>query len=132
VLTPRREYCLNGITRALILALAREAGYSVNDEADLLPGDMTGPGRECFMTGTGAGVMPITRVAGLDVGDGRPGAITRRLVEEMRAVQESPEFGLPITASEREIDEYLESAGALPEECARYAREAAAALRARD
>ena len=132
VLTPRREYCLNGITRALIIAMAREAGYTVDDEADLLPGDMTGPGRECFMTGTGAGVMPITRIAGQDVGDGRPGLVTHRFVEEMRAVQESPEFGLPITATEREIDAYLDGAGALPEECARYAREAAAALRSRD
>jgi branched-chain amino acid aminotransferase len=120
VKTPRREYCLNGITRALTLALAREAGYTVDDEADLLPIDIVGESNECFMTGTGAGVMPIIKLAGLTIGDGRPGPVTSRFVEQIRAAQASPEFGLSLNASPREIAAYLDGDGVLPEECARY------------
>ena len=120
VKTPRREYCLNGITRALTLALAREAGYTVDDEADLLPIDLVGEHNECFMTGTGAGVMPIIKIAGLTVGDGRPGPVTSRFVDQIRAAQASPEFGLSLHASPRELAAYLEGDGVLPEECARY------------
>jgi len=120
VKTPRREYCLNGITRALTLALAREAGYSVDESADLLPSDLAGEHNECFMTGTGAGVMPIIKLAGLTIGDGRPGPVTSRFVDQIRQAQASPEFGLPLTATPREIAAYLDGAGVLPEECARY------------
>ncbi|HWN82221.1 MAG TPA: aminotransferase class IV, partial [Candidatus Udaeobacter sp.] len=120
VKTPRREYCLGGITRALTLALAREAGYAVDEAADLLPSDFAGEHHECFMTGTGAGVMPIIKLAGLTIGDGRPGPITSRFVEQIRAAQADPEFGLPLSATPREIASYLDGAGVLPEECARY------------
>lgn len=120
VKTPRREYCLNGITRALTLALAREAGYSVDEEADLLPIDIAGEHNECFMTGTGAGVMPIIKLAGLTIGEGRPGPVTSRFVDQIRAAQASPEFGLSLTATPREIAAYLDGAGVLPEEWARY------------
>ena len=120
VKTPRREYCLNGITRALTLALAREAGYAVDEEADLLPIDIAGENNECFMTGTGAGVMPIIKLAGLTIGGGRPGPVTSRFVDQIRAAQASPEFGLPLTAAAREIAAYLDGAGVLPEEWARY------------
>jgi branched-chain amino acid aminotransferase len=120
VKTPRREYCLNGITRALTLALAREAGYSVDEEADLLPIDIAGEHNECFMTGTGAGVMPIIKLAGLTIGQGRPGPVTSRFVDQIRAAQASPEFGLSLAATRREIAAYLDGAGVLPEEWARY------------
>ena len=120
VKTPRREYCLNGITRALTLALAHEAGYAVDEAADLLPSDIAGEHNECFMTGTGAGVMPIIKLAGLTIGDGRPGPVTSRFVDQIRAAQASPEFGLSLAATPREIAAYLDGAGVLPEECARY------------
>lgn len=120
VLTPRREYCLNGITRALILRFARAAGYRVDEEADILPLDIAGPNRECFMTGTGAGVMPIVRVGESVVGDGVPGPITLGFVEQMRATLVSSEYGIPLSASAEEIESYLDGPGALPEESARY------------
>ncbi len=124
VLTPRRAYCLNGVTRALILKFAREAGYRVDEEADILPNEVVGPGRECFMTGTGAGVMPIIKVAGVLVGDGRPGPISLKLIEQVRAAQARPDTGLSLTAKRAEIEAYLEGPGTLPEECAHYRREA--------
>ena len=123
VRTPRREYCLNGITRALILRLARAAGYQVDEEADLLPLDLAGPGKECLITGTGAGVLPIVKVADVAVGDGRPGPVTLGLVELARAAQADPEYGLGLDSTREEIEACLEGPGALPEECARYRAE---------
>lgn len=120
VFTPRREYCLNGITRALILKFAREAGYRIDDAADILPVDIVGPENECFMTGTGAGVMPIIKVIGKLVGDGRPGPITRKLVEQTRAAMANPDYGLGLRATAAEIEAYLEGPGMLPGESALY------------
>ncbi len=124
VITPRRAYCLNGVTRALILRFAREAGYQVNDEADILPIEVVGPDRECFMTGTGAGVMPIIKIAGRMVGDGRPGPVSLGLIERVRAAQADAACGLPLTATPAEIDAYLDGPGTLIDECALYRREA--------
>ena len=36
---------------------------------------------EIFLTGTGAEVMPVTKVDGRQVGDGKPGPLTKRLLE---------------------------------------------------
>ena len=111
--TPRPEYCLNGITRALVLRIARELGYEVNDHADLLPMNLIGDHREVFMTGTGAGVMPIVGITNHPVGDGRPGPITRRLSDRVNAAMESPDYGLPIDAGPEQVERYLLSPGLL-------------------
>lgn len=111
--TPRPEYCLNGITRALVLRFAREFGFQVNDRADLLPMDFIGKEREVFMTGTAAGVMPVVKITEHDVADGRPGPITRRFQEQLSAAMDSVEFGLPVNATEAQAQEYLLSPGIL-------------------
>ena len=111
--TPRPEYCLNGITRALVLRFAREFGYTVNDRADLLPMDFIGKDREVFMTGTAAGVMPVVGISEHPVGDGVPGKITRRFVDQVNAAMDSAEFGLPIDANEEQAEKYLLSPGIL-------------------
>ena len=36
---------------------------------------------ECFLTGTGAEVIPVTKIDGREIGNGKPGPITRRLLE---------------------------------------------------
>lgn len=107
VRTPRRAYCLNGITRALVLHVAGRKGYRVLDEEDMLPIDLIGADREAFMTGTGCGVMPIIALDGHEIGGGRPGEVTRGLIEEVRAAMANPEFGLRIGASREEVRDYL-------------------------
>jgi branched-chain amino acid aminotransferase len=111
--TPRPEYCLNGITRAMVLRFAREFGFKVNERADLLPMDLIGSDREVFMTGTAAGVMPVVGVTDHPVADGRPGPITRRFVDQVNAAMDSPDFGLPFDATETQAEEYLLSPGVL-------------------
>jgi branched-chain amino acid aminotransferase len=107
--TPRAQYCLIGITRALTIKLLKEQGYTVDDDADLMPIDLVGENRECFMTGTGAGVMPVISVIGKVIGEGLPGPITKSLVEKIQATMNNPSFGLSIDADSAEVDNYLSS-----------------------
>jgi branched-chain amino acid aminotransferase len=105
--TPTEEYCLVGITRDTVMELARQRGYRVTVRNDLLPIDFVGPGKECFMTGTGAGVMPITSIEGVEVGDGKPGVVSKGLITDIEAMMEDRAHGLPLETPVGEIDDYL-------------------------
>ena len=58
---------------------------------------------ECFLTGTGAEVMPVIGVDGRDIGDAKPGSITLRLLEAFRELRVREgvrvEYPAPATAS---------------------------------
>jgi branched-chain amino acid aminotransferase len=41
---------------------------------------------ECFLTGTGAEIMPVIKIDGRVIGTGKPGALTRKLVTEYHAL----------------------------------------------
>lgn len=73
---------LEGITRAAVLDLAREAGQASAEEPftlhDLYIAD------ECFLTGTAAEIVPVVEIDGRTVGDGRPGPVTRSLTAAFR------------------------------------------------
>jgi branched-chain amino acid aminotransferase len=36
---------------------------------------------ECFLTGTGAEIVPVTKIDSRPIGSGLPGSITRRLID---------------------------------------------------
>ena len=103
VRTPSSEYCLVGITRDTVMSLAEKRGYRVIVRDDLLPIDFVGPDKECFMTGTGAGVMPITSVAGVQTGDGSPGAVTMGLIDDINAMMMDPANGLRLDTPVEEV-----------------------------
>ncbi len=67
--------CLDGITRNSVATLLAEAGYQVTEatiaRSDLYYAD------EMFLTGTAAEVTPVRQVDDIDVGDGRPGPVTK-------------------------------------------------------
>jgi branched-chain amino acid aminotransferase len=73
---------LEGITRNAVIRLAREAKVPVA-ETTLLRHDIY-IADECFLTGTAAEVVPVTSLDGRQIGDGRPGPITRDLLERFR------------------------------------------------
>ena len=78
--TPSAEAgILEGITRNAVLKLAREAGVPVI-EGPLLRHDIY-IADECFLTGTAAEVIAVVSLDGRKIGDGRPGPITRDLLE---------------------------------------------------
>ena len=85
LLTPSpQDGALEGITRGAVLELAAEAGLAAA-EARLTRYDVY-TADECFVTGTGAEVMGIIEIDGRRIGDGRPGATTRRLADGFQAL----------------------------------------------
>jgi branched-chain amino acid aminotransferase len=63
--------------------LAREAGYSV-EETFLTPFDIYACD-EAFLTGTAAEVIPMVSLDQRPIGDGKPGPLSRKLIELFRA-----------------------------------------------
>ncbi len=68
---------LEGITRATVIAMARESGLEVvertMDRHDVYTAD------ECFLTGTAAEIIPVVECDGRVIGIGKPGPVTRDL-----------------------------------------------------
>jgi branched-chain amino acid aminotransferase len=68
---------LEGITRDAVIELARDAGIEVREipltKHDVFIAD------ECFLTGTAAEVISVTKIDGQAIGDGAAGPVTRKL-----------------------------------------------------
>ena len=75
--TSSGDYCLDGITRGKVLAVARDLGLTVREKNFTLTDVYNA--EEAFVTGTFAGLVPVTEVDGRTIGedDGRP--MIRRL-----------------------------------------------------
>jgi D-alanine transaminase len=73
---------LGGVTRAVVLELARHDGIEVVERP--FSRDEAKAAREAFLTSTSSLVLPVTRIDGAPVGDGRPGPVTLRLQELYR------------------------------------------------
>lgn len=75
---------LRGITRDCIIEIAQKLGYPVLEQPftrfEVFNAD------ECFLTGTAAEAIPVVKVDNRVIGDGKPGPITRRLIEEFRKI----------------------------------------------
>lgn len=83
ILTPSASQgALKGITREAMFDIARALGVPIR-EANLTRYDVW-CADECFITGTAAEIMPVTKLDGRVIGDGKPGAITARLLAEFR------------------------------------------------
>ncbi len=83
---------LEGITRRVVIEMARSRGYRV-EEAFMTTHDLF-MADECFVTGTGAEILPVVELSGRPIGDGRPGALTRELLEAYRDLTRSE--GTPV------------------------------------
>ncbi len=71
---------LVGITRNVVIDLAIKAGMKVKEE-QLTRYDLY-VAEECFLTGTAAGIIPVVRIDGREISSGKPGNITRSLLEK--------------------------------------------------
>ena len=76
---PRTNYILWGITREVVLELARQVGIDVQEMPFRV--EQLRQADEIFVTGTSSEITPIVALDGATVGSGRPGAITQRLLE---------------------------------------------------
>ena len=79
---------MHGITRAAVLRFAREAQMQVEERSFSI--DEAQSADEAFITSASAFVMPVVEIDGVELGDGKPGAVSRRLreiyLEESRKV----------------------------------------------
>lgn len=80
VWTSSGKYCFNGITRATVLRLAREAGMPVF-EGDFTRADMYNA-EEAFVTGTLGGITPVTQIDGRAIASGPVTAKIDRLYRQ--------------------------------------------------
>ena len=75
---------LRGITRQAILEIAEKLGFCAEERIltrhDLFNAD------EIFLTGTAAEVVPVVKMDGRVIGDGKPGKVTGRLLKSFRAL----------------------------------------------
>jgi branched-chain amino acid aminotransferase len=68
---------LKGITRDSVMVIARDLGYEVREES--IPRELLYIADEAFFSGTAAELTPIRSVDRIQVGAGKPGAITRAI-----------------------------------------------------
>jgi branched-chain amino acid aminotransferase len=70
---------LHGITRDSVVRLAGDLGVEVREQA--IPREMLYIADELFLTGTAAELTPVRSVDRIQVGDGKPGSLTRAIQE---------------------------------------------------
>lgn len=70
---------LAGVTRSIILRLARRLGLQV----ELTAPDLRQPFDEAFLSSSSRGAMPIVEVDGQVVGSGLPGPLTQRIMDNL-------------------------------------------------
>lgn len=92
---PLDNLVLPGITRAVVLEIARDLEIRVREDA-FTERDIARL-EECFLAGTTADVMPIVRVNDQIIGSGAPGPITMRLYEEFRAHMDASCAAVPVS-----------------------------------
>lgn len=83
---------LRGITRGVIFEIAAGLGIKIHEtnitRHDVFIAD------ECFLTGTAAEIIPVVKVDGRTIGNGKPGPITTRTIARFREL--THESGTPI------------------------------------
>jgi len=81
---PLSAGALYGITRRVVLDIAAGSGLKTS-EANLTRYDLFNAD-ECFLTGTGAEVVPVVKIDGRVIGTGKPGPVTARMVTQYHAL----------------------------------------------
>ncbi len=75
--TSTGDYCLNGLTRAKVIALGREAGLVVREKNFSLTEVYSA--EEAFLTGTFGAQTPVGEIDGRRIGTGGTGPVTARI-----------------------------------------------------
>ena len=85
---------LQGITRQTAIELCEELQIPV-DIGTVTEENLRGAD-EIFLTSTAGGIMPVTRIEGEAIGDGKPGPMTGRLTDLYWAKHDDPAWGTPV------------------------------------
>jgi branched-chain amino acid aminotransferase len=81
---PLSSSILSGITRDCVFKMAADLGIEVRELS--IPRGQLYTCDEMFLTGTAAEITPIRTVDRIEVGNGRPGEVTRRVMERFRGI----------------------------------------------
>lgn len=77
---PLSSSALEGITRDAVIKIGSDLDIHVSENnitrSELMMAD------EVFLTGTAAEITPITKIDGKKIGDGKPGSITKKMMDE--------------------------------------------------
>jgi len=84
VTPPCSDGALKGITRQVVFEICNELGVPIR-EATMTRYDVY-TAHEVFLTGTAAEVVPAVEFDRRHIGDGKPGAITRRIMDKFHAL----------------------------------------------
>jgi D-alanine transaminase len=83
VVTRRADHAiLRGITRDVLIEAIKAQGFAFEERA--FTADETYAAREAFLTSASQVVMPVTRVDGRPIGDGKPGPVAQALRQAFR------------------------------------------------
>ncbi|HWA10721.1 MAG TPA: branched-chain-amino-acid transaminase [Opitutaceae bacterium] len=83
IITPAASQgALKGITRAAIIDIARDLKLPLR-KADMTRYDIW-CADECFLSGTGAEVIPVVKLDGREIGSGKPGPVTQKVLAAFR------------------------------------------------
>ncbi|MDT8404378.1 D-amino acid aminotransferase [Sulfuriflexus sp.] len=87
ILTPRKDECLlPGVTRDLVLEIAADAGLDC-EEADISM-SMLREATEIWVTSSTREILPVTRLDGLPVGNGKPGPVWRDMLDRYQVYKD--------------------------------------------
>lgn len=78
---------LKGITRQVVLNIA--AALKIKAAECLLTRHEVYVADECFLTGTAAEIIPVVKVDGRDIGDGKPGAVTKQIMDQFHVATQN-------------------------------------------
>ncbi len=79
IITAPLSRVLKGTTRGAVIELAKQDGYTVEERCPLWS-ELTGA-TEAFVTGSMKLVVPAVKIGGITIADGKPGKVTRRIIE---------------------------------------------------
>ena len=85
---------LRGITRSVVFQIAAELNLKIT-ETDITRHDVF-VADECFLTGTAAELIPVIKADGRQIGEGKPGPVTKKMIGRFHEL--TRETGTPIFA----------------------------------
>jgi branched-chain amino acid aminotransferase len=103
-----RRGVLPGVTRRIVLSLARSRGVALDDRP--LPLSELAEISEAFLTSSSRGIVPVVQIDAVRVGEGRPGRVTRCLMEAYQTyVERNVEPIWPPTGRSKQARDYERS-----------------------
>ena len=96
IYTPKKDHCLNGITRQSVITVAKDFGINVTEKD--ITYDEACSADETFFTGTAVEITPITKIDSYKIGDGFRGPITKKLQET---------YGLIVSGQSNQYNNWL-------------------------